>query len=91
MARLIADAPNLKAAVDTNDPPTVQHIAERLSGQIESDLLLVTEPTGQVLARVGGSPTRRRQCGRRSRTADSPSPARGKESRCPLWTASCRW
>ena len=24
MARLIADAPKLKAAVDTNDPPTVQ-------------------------------------------------------------------
>ena len=30
MARLIADLPKLKAAVDTQDPPTVQPIAERL-------------------------------------------------------------
>ena len=30
MARLIADLPKLKAAVETNDPPTVQDIAEEL-------------------------------------------------------------
>ena len=30
MARLIADLPKLKAAMETNDPPTVQDIAERL-------------------------------------------------------------
>ena len=45
--------PNLKAAMDTNDPDTVQPIAEEYQHRIESDLFLVTEPTGQVLARAG--------------------------------------
>ncbi len=40
MARFIADAPPLKAAVDTNDPPTVQAIADRYQNQVKSNLLL---------------------------------------------------
>lgn len=56
MARLIADAPKLKAAVDTNDPPTVQDIADEYQSQLRSSLLLVTNRTGQVLASVGTSP-----------------------------------
>jgi signal transduction histidine kinase len=53
MARLIADAPPLKAAVDTNDPPTVQDVADRYQNQVQSNLLLVTNKSGQVLATVG--------------------------------------
>jgi signal transduction histidine kinase len=60
MARLIADAPTLKAAVDTSDPPTVQRtiqdIAKTYHEQLESNLLLVTGPAGNVLGSVGTSP-----------------------------------
>jgi signal transduction histidine kinase len=55
MARFIADAPPLKAAVDTNDPPTVQEIANRYQDQVKSNLLLVTNRDGRVLATVGAS------------------------------------
>ena len=55
MARLIADAPKLKAAVDTDDPPTVQDIANDYQNQLKSNLLLVTNKTGSVLATVGAS------------------------------------
>src|SRR5690349_14733820 len=34
MARLIADAPKLKAAVDTNDPPTVQDVVADYQTQL---------------------------------------------------------
>jgi sensor histidine kinase regulating citrate/malate metabolism len=55
MARFIADAPPLKAAVDTNDPTTVQAIANRYHDQVKSNLLIVTNKTGQVLATVDSS------------------------------------
>jgi signal transduction histidine kinase len=55
MARFMADAPPLKAAVDTNDPPTVQPIADRYQNQVKSNLLLVTNKSGGVLATVGAS------------------------------------
>jgi signal transduction histidine kinase len=57
MARLIADGPRLKAAVYTNDPPTVQdEIASDYQNQLKSSLLLVTSKAGGVLATVGASP-----------------------------------
>jgi signal transduction histidine kinase len=56
LARLIADAPKVKAAVDTNDPPTVQDIASDYQDQLKSNLLLVTNEAGRVLATVGASP-----------------------------------
>lgn len=55
MARLIADAPKLKAAVDTNDPPTVQDTADDYQAQLGSSVLLITSKTGAVLATVGAS------------------------------------
>jgi signal transduction histidine kinase len=55
MARFIADAPPLKAAVDTNDPPTVQDVANRYQNQVKSNLLLVTNRFGDVLATIGAS------------------------------------
>jgi len=56
MARLIADAPKLKAAVDTNDPPTVQNNATAYQEQLQSNLLLVTNKSGGVLATFGATP-----------------------------------
>jgi signal transduction histidine kinase len=57
MAQLIADEPKLKAAVETNDPPTVQdEVAKDYQAQFKSSLLLVTGKTGRVLATVGASP-----------------------------------
>ncbi|MBM3778541.1 MAG: HAMP domain-containing protein [Acidimicrobiia bacterium] len=59
-ARLMADIPQIKAAVDTNDPPTVEAIAIRYQEQIGTalgaGLLLVTNESGDALARVGSSP-----------------------------------
>jgi signal transduction histidine kinase len=53
MARVIADAPPLKAAVATNDPATVQDVVDDFPAQLNSNLLLVTSRTGQVLGTVG--------------------------------------
>jgi signal transduction histidine kinase len=55
MARFIADAPQLKAAVDTDDAPTVQDVANGYQNQVKSNLLLVTGKQGRVLATVGAS------------------------------------
>ena len=56
MARLIADLPKLKAAMETNDPPTVQNIAGGYQSQLQASLLMVTNTAGQVLFAAGGSP-----------------------------------
>lgn len=61
-ARLVADLSNLKAAIDTKDPATVQPVAEGLRKSIGADLLLVTDRMGHVLAqtaRVRVSPDER--------------------------------
>lgn len=51
-ARLIADLSRLKAAVDTNDPKTVQPLAEDYQRQLTADLLLITGRQGQTLAEI---------------------------------------
>ncbi len=56
MARLIADSPTLKAAMTTNDPPTVQGIAGGYQAQLNASLVLVTNNRGEVLHAAGGSP-----------------------------------
>jgi signal transduction histidine kinase len=56
MAHLIADLPKLKAAAETNDPPTVQDIASGYQSQLNASLVLVTNRTGGLLYAVGGSP-----------------------------------
>ena len=53
VARLVADLPKLKAAVETGDPPTVQPIAADYQQQVKSDLFVVTNRSGTVLAAVG--------------------------------------
>jgi len=52
-ARLIADLPRLKAAVATDDPPTVWPIAEEYQRYIGADLFVVTNAAGVGLAEVG--------------------------------------
>ncbi len=54
-ARLLADLPRLKSAVDTQNPDTVAPIAAYYREQVGVDLLLVTDRQGRVLAR-GGEP-----------------------------------
>jgi len=51
--RLIADLPKLKAALDTKDPETVRPFAEEYQRLIGSDLLVVTNPSGQIMAEAG--------------------------------------
>ena len=52
-ARLVADLSNLKAAMDTKDSLTVHPLAEDYQRRIGSDLLMVTDPSGRVLAEAG--------------------------------------
>ncbi|MPY90185.1 MAG: HAMP domain-containing protein [Luteitalea sp.] len=52
-ARLIADLPKLKAAVDTDHPPTVLPVVEAYPEQLGADLFLVTNREGRPLATIG--------------------------------------
>jgi len=54
MARLIADLPKLKAAVDTNEPTTVQPLAVDYRELVRSDLFAVANRSGEVLVALGG-------------------------------------
>jgi len=52
--RLIADLPKLKAALDSNtDPDTARPLVEEYQRLIGSDLFVVTNPSGQVIAEAG--------------------------------------
>ena len=56
MARLIADLPKLKAAVETRDPSTIQPIADEYRGVINPDVpdvFVVGDPRGVALASSG--------------------------------------
>jgi signal transduction histidine kinase len=55
-ARLIADLPVLKAAVDTHDPVTVERVAREYHALLENiDLFAIADNRGQILARLGTS------------------------------------
>jgi signal transduction histidine kinase len=53
IARLVADLPTLKAAVDTSDPNTVRPLAEDYCSRARADYLAVTDRAGQTLVVVG--------------------------------------
>ena len=53
MARLIADLPKLKAAVETGDAPTIQPLADAYARQMAADVFVLTSPAGHVLASTG--------------------------------------
>src|SRR5262249_8001435 len=59
LARLIADNPYLRSAASTGDPATVQNTLRNIRNQshapVASQLLIVTDKSGTVLARSGGS------------------------------------
>jgi len=57
MARLVAELPTLQAAVDEDDPLTVQGPAENIRQQVSADLLIVTNAKGVVLASAGRDST----------------------------------
>ena len=58
LARLIGDIPKLKSAAFENDPQTVQRTIEDIQRDLKlsSNLLLVTNKSGRVLAVFGASP-----------------------------------
>lgn len=53
MARVVADLPKLKAAVETRDPNTIQPIADEYRGVISPDVFVVSAPDGRPLASSG--------------------------------------
>jgi signal transduction histidine kinase len=53
-ARLIADAPPLKAAVSTDDPATVAPLLSDYRATIRAAVCIVTDREGRVLAEAGG-------------------------------------
>jgi signal transduction histidine kinase len=53
LARLVADLPKLKAAVETGDPPTVQPLADEYRDQVNADILLLAGKRGELLAQSG--------------------------------------
>jgi signal transduction histidine kinase len=55
-ARLIADLPKLKAAIDTRDPATVEPVAREYQTQLaNADLFAIADNSGRVLVRLGTS------------------------------------
>jgi signal transduction histidine kinase len=55
-ARLIANLPTLKAAVDTHDPKTVEPIAREYQNELaNADLFAIADNRGVILARLGSS------------------------------------
>ncbi len=54
-ARLIADLPRLKAAVEIGHPPTVLPVVEEFQQQLGADLFTVTDRHGRVLAQLPDS------------------------------------
>ena len=53
LARVVADLPKLKAAVETGDPPTVQPLADDYRAEVNADLLVLTGDGGRVLGLAG--------------------------------------
>ena len=56
MARLIADVPQLKAALGTDDPPTVADVVVEYQRKLSASLFLLTNKRGDVMYSSGGSP-----------------------------------
>lgn len=52
-ALVTSQAPHLKAAVDTGDSTTVQHVAEEFFGTVGSDILIITDEGNRILAQLG--------------------------------------
>src|SRR5690606_8362297 len=55
MALLVADLPKLKAAMATNDPPTVAPVAAQYAADLNADLLVVLDGQGEILGSAGAA------------------------------------
>ena len=55
MARLVADLPKLKAAVATQDPPTILPLAEEYRSQLRCEVLVLHDADGEELVALGGA------------------------------------
>jgi signal transduction histidine kinase len=55
LARLVADLPKLKAAVETRDPPTVRPLAADYKARLEAEYFAVHDRDGRELATLGAS------------------------------------
>jgi signal transduction histidine kinase len=53
MARLVADLPKLKAAVDTGDPTTIEDIARDYKARVKADLFAITDRSGHEVVALG--------------------------------------
>lgn len=53
LARLVADLPRFKAAVETNDPTTVQPVTSEYRTQIDAAFVVVTGRDGRILGANG--------------------------------------
>src|SRR5262249_42000461 len=70
-ARLVADLPKLKAAIDTRDPTTIEPLARDYRERGKADVFALTDRNGRILAALGdaaaglasGSPVQRAQAG----------------------------
>jgi hypothetical protein len=83
-ARFIADIPQLKAAVDTHDPATVEPLAREYQSQFpNADLFAIADDRGKVRVRLGAADvpeTRWRPSGKRS----------GLVAAASCWSNPCR-
>ncbi len=52
-AWVTAEAPHLKAAVDTGDSTTVQHVMDEIFTTLKSDILIIADPDDKILAQYG--------------------------------------
>lgn len=89
-ARLIADLPKFKAAVELDHIPTLEPLAKGYQDEIAADLFVVTNRVGRVLTGLGldaSTPRNRRSCPR-SRPACA-ARSRRRSGRRP--SASCKW
>jgi signal transduction histidine kinase len=77
-ARLIADLPKFKAALDTADLPTLIPIAADYRSQVGADLLMVTGRRGEQLAVIG-------EMGLRPAAAPSEDPALEAKATPAFW------
>ena len=91
MARLVADDPRLKAAVDTGDPPTVQPLAREYQEQLNAALLVLTSRHRRVLAEVGDLDVAEGAIGDAAGDSAARSRVASRAASGPRPTASCRW
>lgn len=52
LATLVAEEPTLKMSMQLNDPATIQDTLSQLQSMLHADLILVTDSTGELLAKI---------------------------------------